>query len=96
MASTGPNNNIWPSGCCIPRTLDTPVLTAWTQLPPAYPGLNFAIRGSIKGCHCAKKVIAVITRQPADKRNDGCKRTPHDITACEAENERAAPDTVAL
>lgn len=32
------------------------------QLPPAYPGRSFDMRGSTSGCHCARNVIAGTSR----------------------------------
>lgn len=51
--------------------------------------------GLIRGCHCARKVIAVVVRQYKVSIFSAAKLTPHEVTTPSRENESRAPDTVA-
>ena len=38
----------------------------------SYPGLNVFLFGSMRGCHCARKVIAVVTPSGQEKYHCSC------------------------
>lgn len=70
-----------------------------------YSGRSEALDGLIKGCHWARKVMAIVwlisnflfhMHPQAATAWEERARTPHDVTAGEGQNERAAPNGLIL
>ena len=53
----------------------------------------------MRGCHCERNVIAATSKstlnQDESQLDRKGRRTPHYVAACEAQDQRTAPDAVA-